>query len=324
MAFLLKGMGDSVTGENEIVPMLDAQINHFFAQLSPGVIANVNNKFPITIIDRGVQIGPGFAQAYGYFGMSDATQQFNFIVPSSSTQYSKIYAEFDLSLRPQKFSVKATPQSDTSVIPLQNDNLSDLPSGIYQLPLYLITIKNDGTITYTDIKNLNIKVAYSSYSDDSTNSLNLKDNGTIASSVTAVTQSEQDNSKKVATTEFVTRAINNVKNIVQGDISIPVAHTSISENWVKRQVNFVIGRLYFDDSDANRYETTYMKIGQLPSGFEPKADLQFPILVSNWVMSGVWQMFWATIQADGGIYVKSNSAAIRAYGYKFDFGYEII
>lgn len=323
MGYILKGIGDSVTGKNEIVPTFDAKIYNFYSQVEPGVIGSEKDKFPLTIIDRGIKIGAGMAHAFGYFGMSDEEVQFNYVIPSSQTQYSKVYAEIDLSSRPQSFSINVTPQSDTTVIELLSDNLSEITTGIYQVPLYLITIHPNGTIVSSDIRTLLNRISYARHSDDSTNSLNLKDNGTIAGSVTAVTQSEQDNSTKVATTEFVTRAVTNIKNIIQGDISIPVAFTSISENWIKRQVNFIIGRLYFDDSNANRYETTYIKIGQLPSGFEPKTNLQFPISVSNWVMSGAWQMFWATIQTDGGIYVTSNSSAIRAYGYKFDFGYEI-
>ena len=152
MSYILKGIGDSVTGKNEISPQFDAKINNFLVTLSPCVVGSENSKFTLSIIDRGVTISPGMAFAFGYFGLSDATVQFNYLIPSSQTQYSKVYAEFDLSKTPQAFSIKSTPQTENSVINLLSDNLNELPSGVYQLPLYLITINTNGTVTYKDLR----------------------------------------------------------------------------------------------------------------------------------------------------------------------------
>ena len=163
MGYVLKGIGDSVTGKNEIVPTFDAKIFNFYAQVTPGVIATEKDRFPITLVDRGIIIGPGMAHAFGYFGMSDAPQAFNYVIPSSQTQYSKVYVEFDLSARPQSFSIKVTPQSDTSVIELQQDNLVDVTAGIYQLPLYLVKIQTNGTITFDDIRQMLNRVSYASH-----------------------------------------------------------------------------------------------------------------------------------------------------------------
>ncbi len=332
MGCILKGIGDKITGKNEIVPTFDAKIFNFFSQVAPGVVASEKNKFSISIIDRGIKIGPGMAYAYGYFGMSDEISQFNFIIPSSRTQYAKVYAEIDLSARPQSFAVKMTPQADTQVIELQNDNLGEITTGIHQVPLYLISIQPNGTITFTDLRILLDRVAYASHSnksDDATNSTNLVSGGTIASNVQATTQSSSDNSRKVATTAYVTTAINNVKNITQGDISIPVSHTGISANWVKRQVNFVIGKLYFQDSNATRYTTTSLKIGQIPAGYRPKQSMKFIIANSNWSNSGAYTCHYATINTDGSIYIAADTIsgngmqAVRSYGYMLDFCYEI-
>ena len=87
MGYILKGIGDSVTGKNEIVPTFDAKIYNFYSQIVPGVVASEKNRFPLTIIDRGIIVGPGMAHAYGYFGLSDSPVQFNFVIPSSGTQY---------------------------------------------------------------------------------------------------------------------------------------------------------------------------------------------------------------------------------------------
>ena len=192
MGYILKGIGDKVTGKNEIVPTFDAKIYNFFAQSIPGVIASEKNKFPISLIDRGIIIGPGLAQAFGYFGVSDASVQFNFIIPSGQTQYAKVYAEFDLSARPQSFSIKVTPQSNTNIIELTQDDLSEIPAGVYQLPLYLVTLQINGTISFTDIRELLERISYSNHSLESDHTLESDhslqaDNATLAQRIVYTT-----------------------------------------------------------------------------------------------------------------------------------------
>lgn len=194
MGYILKGIGDSVTGQNEIIPTFDAKIYKFCAQIGPGVIATEKERFPITLVDRGIIIGPGMAHAFGYFGLSDSPQTFNYVIPSSQTQYSKVYAEFDLSARPQSFSIKVTPQSDTSVIELQQDDLSEVTTGIFQLPLFLIKIQTNGTITFEDIRSMRNRVAYSSHSNEADHSL------------TADTTPQADNATKSQRLVFTTTA----------------------------------------------------------------------------------------------------------------------
>lgn len=194
MGYILKGIGDSVTGKNEIVPTFDAKIFNFYSQIVPGVVASEKNRFPITLIDRGIIIGPGMAHAYGYFGISDAPVQFNFVIPSSGTQYSKVYAEFDLSARPQSMSIKVTPQSDTSVIELQQDDLSEIIAGIHQVPLYLVAIQTNGTITFTDIRVQLQRISYAEHSNESNHTLN------------ADHSVQADNAQKSQTVVFTTSA----------------------------------------------------------------------------------------------------------------------
>ena len=167
MGYILKGIGDSVTGKNEIVPTFDAKIYNFYSQIVPGVVASEKNRFTLTIIDRGIIVGPGMAHAFGYFGLSDAPVQFNFVIPSSGTQYSKVYAEFDLSARPQAMSIKVTPQSDTSVIELQQDDLSEITTGIHQVPLFLISISTSGAINYTDLRKNLERISFAQHSWES-------------------------------------------------------------------------------------------------------------------------------------------------------------
>lgn len=171
MGYILKGIGDSVTGKNEIVPTFDAKIFNFYAQVVPGVVGTEKNRFSMTLVDRGIIIGPGMAHAFGYFGLSDAPQAFNFVIPSGQTQYSKVYAEFDLSARPQSFTIKVTPQSDTSIIELQQDDLADITTGIYQLPLYLVKIQTNGTIAFDDIRPILNRIANATHSIESDHAL---------------------------------------------------------------------------------------------------------------------------------------------------------
>lgn len=194
MGYVLKGIGDSVTGKNEIVPTFDAKIFNFYAQVTPGVIATEKDRFPITLVDRGVIIGPGMAHAFGYFGMSDSPQTFNYVIPSSQIQYSKVYAEFDLSARPQSFAIKVTPQSDTSVIELVQDDLADVTAGIYQLPLYLVKIQTNGAITFEDIRPMLNRVSYATHSNESNHSL------------TADVTPQADNATKAQRLVFTTTA----------------------------------------------------------------------------------------------------------------------
>ena len=152
MSFLLKGIGDSVTGANEIIPSFDAKIFNFISCTQPCVVANGKDQLILTKIDRGVIIGSGMAFAYGYFGISDSACQFNYVIPSSQKQYAKIYAEFNLSTVPQSFSIKMTPQTTTSTISLISDDLTVASSGIFQMPLYLLEIETSGKLNVTDYR----------------------------------------------------------------------------------------------------------------------------------------------------------------------------
>lgn len=204
MANYVKGIGDPKTLQNEILPSFDAKIFQYITQNSPGICAVDSNRFALTNIDRGVSIGPGMMQAFGYFGMSDSPIDLTFVFPSGSSQYSTVYAEINLSVTPHQFAIKATPQSSTTAVSLFQDNLAQMPSGLYQLPLYSLTINSNQTITSSDQRQLINKPEHAKNCEqaiNSTNAVNL--NGTIASGVIAITQAITDNSTKVATTALV-------------------------------------------------------------------------------------------------------------------------
>jgi len=210
MANYVKGIGDATSRINEIIPKFDAQILNFLIQSTPGVCWSETNRFAIATSGRSVLISAGMVHAYGYFGMSDAITQIDFVMPTSATQYARIYAEINLSVTPHRFSIKATAQSSSSNIGLTQNNLATTPSGVYQIPLYLLTISSNGVITATDQRPQNTKPEHAKNAEqsiNSTNANNLVSGGTIASNVTAVTQAQSDNTTKLATTAYVRSAI---------------------------------------------------------------------------------------------------------------------
>lgn len=335
MANYLKGIGDVKTGKNEILPSFDAKILRYITQNAAGVSWTEANKFALTVIDRGIQVGAGMVQAFGYFGMSDSPTQLTFVYPAGSAQYSRIYAEINLSVTPHQFEIKATSQSTTSNIPLLQDDLSAMPSGVYQVPLYLLTINSNNTITYTDQRVNNTKPEHAKNAENaaqatnSTHANNLATGGTIASNVTATTQAQSDNTTKVATTAYVRAAVEAIKNITQGSISIQFAHTSVAANWVRRQVNFVVGFLDVSQSNPQAISGTSHVVATIPTGFRPSSDFACYIINDNWTFSGAPRSHDCTIKTNGQVVMNSNvmggngMQAMRSYRLRLKFGYEI-
>lgn len=155
----------------------------------------------------------------------------------------------------------------------------------------------------------------------------FESDGTIVKNATnasySSTQAQSDNSTKIATTAYVRTAIENVKNIIYGDISISIASTSITVKQVKRQVNFVIGELTFEDSNATRYTSGTIVIGNIPENFRPKTTYNCYCIASDWVASGALRPYTCTINTNGNISVTSGTSAVRAYSYSVKFAYEI-
>ena len=192
MAYYLKGIGDRVTGKNEIMPQLDARMINFLVGNQHGIISGELNSFGYTTIDRGIRIRSGLMQAWGYFAMSDADVQFNFTMPSAQMQYVQIYAEIDLAKVPQEFAIKITAQSSTNSFSSQQDNLCTNPSGRFQIWLHTAILYTNNTIGVTDRR---------SYITKPLNAVNAD---------YAVTQAQSDNTAKIATTAYVRNAISGI------------------------------------------------------------------------------------------------------------------
>jgi hypothetical protein len=255
MGAVLKGIGDTATEVNKIMPSLDASINRFVCGHTSGIIRSEFYEFAAQVTGRTVTVRGGLLQAYGYFGASDTEKQITFGT-SSGTQYSHIYAEIDLTVAPNIFDIKATPLSSSSGYTYRQDNLGTTPSGKYQFPLWLATV-TALSITLTDRR---------AFIDKPLNAVNAE---------TSVTQPQTDNSTKIATTAFVKTAVTNAMAITEGNITISDG-TVIGT--VRRQGNFVI-------CSGNGYNTTYGVSATIPVGFRPKTTVNVGVSATFMAMS---------------------------------------
>lgn len=180
MAYFLKGIGDRNLGKNEILPQFDARIMYFLIGSQNGIISGELNNFSYISIARGVQIRSGFMQAYGYFAMSDTDVQFNFIMPTTQTQYVQVYAEIDLSRVPHNFEIECTAASNSSSFTPQQDNLRSNPNGKYQEWLYTVYLYTNNTLGFVD------KRSYIYKPKDAINAENYTSTGGIATKFTSV------------------------------------------------------------------------------------------------------------------------------------------
>jgi len=260
MAFHLKGIGDPETGKNEIIPSFDARISHFIAGIQHCVVRGEFHNFDRVIIDRGVRIRGGLCQAHGYFAINDEDFQINFVLPSS-IQRTMIFAEINLAVTPHVFTIRAS-QMTTSVNPpnLTQDNLRLNPSGVFQIPLWFVTINPNGTITAADHRPFADRIM------NATNSTNVLANGTIAGTVTAVTQAQTNNSTNVSTTAYTRTAIANLRSeILDSFRQIPLLTGTWSHN-----VTNSTGNTTFNLANSINFNTDfiYLSVSCVLSGYE--------------------------------------------------------
>ena len=233
MAYYLKGIGDESRRINEILPSFDARINKFIIGHTVGIISGEFNDFYASAIDRGVVVKGGMMQAYGYFGMSDAEQRFNFVMPST-TSYIQVYAEIDLSVIPNKFEIKVSAMSNSSEYTFRQDNLGSATNGKYQFPLWQVRL-TASTIVLTDRRtyiNKPLNVVNAEKSAHAT----LADNATRAT-----TASTAENALKINNIE-----IN--RNTSYNSLSVKLPSASTTE-YVERK------RAIFSSSGATIYQT---------------------------------------------------------------------
>jgi hypothetical protein len=136
--------------------------------------------------------------AYGYFGYVDKCE-IDFIRPSIS-QYYIVYAELDRSKIPNTCILKVKNNQSSTIIErtFRQDYLDKIKTGIFKLPLWRVKVGSNGIEELFDLREFVDKPKQVQYSINTKRVV-----GKIDSGVTAVTQPNNDNSNKIATTLFV-------------------------------------------------------------------------------------------------------------------------
>ena len=193
----ISGTGNSVTRINEITADDLATFRNYIIGWDSGVV----NGFDIVEqTDTSVTLSKGLMFAYSYLGYEEEkTFYFN---KTSATQYHFIYGEIDKSVVPNTFELKVkNNQGGSEVKPttFRQDILSTVKTGVFQLPLYRITLSSNGIERIEDIRDKKNAIKKARY----TNRITEK----IEATVEAYTQNISDWSKKIATTMFVHNAV---------------------------------------------------------------------------------------------------------------------
>lgn len=199
----ISGMGNKTTRLNEITADDLSTLRYFQMGWDYGVVDRQGYKFDIyyTLNPSSVQVGKGIIFAYGYVGYVD-NSVFEFIRPAIP-QYYIIYVELDRSKIPNACTLKVkNNQSSTSIErTFRQDYLDKIRTGIFQLPLWRVKVGSNGIEEVVDLRKLYDKPKQVQYSINTKRVV-----GKIDSGVTAVTQPNNDNSNKIATTMFVHNA----------------------------------------------------------------------------------------------------------------------
>lgn len=208
----ISGTGNSETRVNEITGDNLAAVRNFICGYSLNfkeagcVVKDEGHDFNCSIISKNsIRLTDGLAFAYGYFGESEAVK-FN-ILPPAVENYFIVYLEMNKSVVPNICEVKIKKNYANSRIDnnsFRQDELSTVKTGIYQIPLWLVRVTNQGVQELRDLRNLKEYIQKIVHSDYGTHVL---DNGTIGQNVTIPTPLQYDISNKAVNTEFVATAI---------------------------------------------------------------------------------------------------------------------
>ena len=165
---LLAGAGNAEKGINAINPRFQAEAlrrirgrdtgvldNSFYTATSAkGVARTANSNFMWKLSASNVSdiaVGRGMATAYGYDLQSEQTVHLVGTAATTGTKYIFVYLEWDLHNPDEAYgSINLYDNgSSSSWTPVSQDNLITNPTGIYQMPLYRLTVNTAGTVTAT-------------------------------------------------------------------------------------------------------------------------------------------------------------------------------
>lgn len=210
----VSGLGDSATRKNEITADSVAifrncvyNANRQTKSIAVGLFGE--NPFDMVIVDNTVEISAGCCIAYGYIGSSEPiTLIFNI---TAAPQYWIIYAEFDCSVIPNTFAIKARNNQSSPKIgeyTLRQDTLSTFKTGVYQMPLAIVKVDGENLSFVSDER------AFSTYPYKARSADEAKQiTGTIGSNAT-IEGAIADNDKNVCSTGKAVSLIQSAVNTV--------------------------------------------------------------------------------------------------------------
>lgn len=210
----VSGLGDSTTRKNEITADSVAifrncvyNANRQTKSIAVGLFGE--NPFDMTIVNNTVEIGEGCCIAYGYVGSSEPiTLIFNI---TAAPQYWIIYAEFDCSVIPNTFAIKARNNQSSPKIgeyTLRQDNLSISKTGVYQMPFAVVKVDGEN-LSFVSDERVFLTYPYKARSADETKQIT----GTIGHNAT-IEGAIADNGKNVCSTGKAISLIQSAVNTV--------------------------------------------------------------------------------------------------------------
>lgn len=217
----ISGIGNSATRKNEITAEDVATTRHFIVGWDGGVIKGFDED-TTKRTSTSLTLNGGTMFAYSYFGHFPDTYTFHFN-QTAAMQYHFIYAEIDRSIVPNTAKLKVkNNQAGKEIKPttFRQDVLSAVKTGVYQLPLYRITLNESGIAAVEDVRDIRKaikKVAYANQTHKITE--------TISSTAMAITRPVSANDTTVATTLFVHNACRDYIDNDGGTIAYSVTIT---------------------------------------------------------------------------------------------------
>lgn len=246
---ILTGIGDKELGKNLIKPEYDAIINDFIIDKN-------------TILEglelNGKNLSAGACVLCGYRGIIDTPKELD------TTAY--VYGKFTLGSIYGGSGEDAFDITTSTTVLTENVNPSKITSaGTYYLLLYV-----NGVLS----KDLDTEHPYPLNAQYSVETKNVVGNAIIDSEVEGVTQLKNDNSNRIATTQYV-------HNQIEEEIAYGTCTGSVKDRageivftyTLYRKSRYVIGEIYFPRTNAS----SFINSGdvQLPSGFIPTKNVVF-------------------------------------------------
>lgn len=316
---IITGIGDKALGKNLIMPELDAYINKFIIgknTIIEGLYLNYNEK----------TISAGACILCGFRGIIEESQTFD-TYEQNTYIYGKFVLHFDKDIQDEFYIETTTTQkTDTNVNPIKITE-----AGIYYLLLYTGLTRNP---------DLDTTHPYPVNAQRSIETDLVKNGAEIESDVEGYTQPVNDNTTRIATTEYVHRQIeeeidyDSITLEIKATYSNAGSATKIGEITIERKAKYCIGKIKIDmESIApamlNPDFNPNIDWGTVDSSFIPTtSDVVFWVsVISKNTSVVVSKSFELTINTSGKIVEQwsgYNGSAIgdRHYCTDYNIGYQ--